>query len=184
MTSGQRSAPKSAALVGRSCSAAGTGLLFAQVAGHQFLHYDDNVYVTENPHVLRGISWSGLVWAFTSPDAWYGFPLDWLSHMLDVQLFGPSPGAHHLVNVLLHALNVVLLYRVLARMTALPGRSAIVAAILDPPAAEWRRWPGSPERRAALHAFGLPHALGLRQVCAAPEVRRRYVPSPWSSPRA
>ena len=79
--------------------AVGTALLYARVAGHQFLHYDDNVYVTENPHVLGGLSWSGVVWAFTSPEAWYGFPLDWLSHMLDVQLFGPSPGAHHLVNV-------------------------------------------------------------------------------------
>lgn len=108
---------------------AGTFLLFAQVANHQFLLYDDNVYVTQNPHVLAGLTWEGVVWAFTSPDAWYGYPLDWLSHMLDVQLFGARAGAHLLVNAGLHAANAVGWYLVLSRMTKMPLRSAVVAAL-------------------------------------------------------
>jgi tetratricopeptide (TPR) repeat protein len=107
----------------------GTFLLFSRVAGHAFLHYDDNVYVTENPRVLQGLSLGGVVWAFTDPDAWYGYPLSWLSHMLDVQLFGLRAGAHLLVNALLHAVNAVLVYRVLARLTGSSGRSAAVAVL-------------------------------------------------------
>ena len=156
--------------------AAGAGLLFSQVAGHEFLHYDDNVYVTENPHVLGGLSWRGIVWAFTSPDAWYGFPLDWLSHMLDVQLFGTSPGAHHLVNVLLHAVNVVLVYRVLARMTAMPGRSAIVAALfaVHPLHVEAVAWIS--ERKELLSTLlGLLTLWAYARYAQRPSVRR-YVP--------
>ena len=164
--------------------AVGTGLLFAQVAGHQFLHYDDNVYVTENPLVLGGVSWRGVVWAFTSPEAWYGFPLDWLSHMLDVQLFGPSPGAHHLVNVLIHALNVALVYGVLARMTAMPGRSAVVAAIfaVHPLNVEAVAWIS--ERKELLSTLlGLLTLWAYTRYAQRPSVRR-YVFAAWSSPRA
>ncbi len=120
--------------------------------------------------MLAGLSWRGVVWAFTSPDAWYGFPLDWLSHMLDVQLFGPSPGAHHLVNVLLHALNVALVYRVLARHDGdARAQRRRRGALRGPPAARGGGGLDLRAKGAALHASRPAHALGLRQVCAAPE---------------
>ncbi len=106
-----------------------TLLLFARAAGNEFVLYDDNIYVTENPPVQQGLTWSGVAWAFTTMHAGNWHPLTWLSHMLDVQLFGLAPGPHHLVNVLLHAANAVLLYLILLRMTGAPWRSAFVAAL-------------------------------------------------------
>jgi protein O-mannosyl-transferase len=103
--------------------------LYAQVARHGFLHYDDNLYVTENPRVLAGLSWGAVRWAFTTFQASNWHPLTWLSHLLDVQLFGPEPGAHHLVNAALHAVNAAVLLLVLTALTGAPGRSALVAAL-------------------------------------------------------
>jgi tetratricopeptide (TPR) repeat protein len=108
---------------------AGTLLLFSRVAGHQFLLYDDGQYVAENARVAAGLSWSNVAWALGTLHFSNWHPLTWLSHMLDVQLFGMSPGAHHLVNALLHALNAALLFLLLSRMTGAAGRSALVAAL-------------------------------------------------------
>jgi tetratricopeptide (TPR) repeat protein len=109
--------------------AAGAAVLYARVAHHPFIYFDDTRYLTENGAVQRGLTWDGVVWAFTTLHASNWHPLTWLSHMLDVQLFGMDAGAHHLVNVLLHAVNAALLFLVLGRMTGAPGRSAVVAAL-------------------------------------------------------
>jgi len=106
-----------------------TLLLYLQVAGQQFLYYDDNRYITENAMVREGLSWDGVRWAFTSFEVANWHPLTWLSHMLDVQLFGLNPGAHHLVNALIHAANAGLLFLVLSAMTGALLRSAVVAAL-------------------------------------------------------
>ena len=106
-----------------------TLLLYLQVAGFQFLYYDDNRYVTENAMVRGGLSWNGVRWAFTSFEVANWHPLAWLSHMLDVQLFGLNPGAPHLVNALVHAANTGLLFLLLSAMTGAPLRSAFVAAL-------------------------------------------------------
>ena len=103
--------------------------LYARVAGHPFLFFDDNQYVTENPVVRAGLTWQGVIWAFTSLQAFNWHPLTWLSHMLDVELFGLSPGPHHLVNAALHAGNAVLVFLVFRRMTGATWRSALVAAL-------------------------------------------------------
>jgi len=131
----------------------GTLLAYAQVGGHEFLYYDDNVYVTENPWVQGGLSWSGLKWAFTSMYAANWHPLTWLSHMLDVQLFGLSPGAHHLVNAGFHAASSVLLFLTLMRMTGALWQSAFVAALfaLHPLHVESVAWVA--ERKDILSAF-------------------------------
>ncbi len=94
-----------------------------------FLNYDDDEYVTANPHVLGGVTVRGVVWAFTAyhSDNWHS--LTWLSHALDCQLFGMNAGGHHAVNVLLHVANTVLLFLVLRRMTGATWRSACVAAL-------------------------------------------------------
>ena len=87
--------------------------VYWQVISHDFLNYDDNKYVVENSYVLRGLSWDGLVWAFSSVHASNWHPLTWLSHMLDIELFGLNPGWHHLVNVLFHIFSTLLLFYLL-----------------------------------------------------------------------
>ncbi|HEY1764360.1 MAG TPA: tetratricopeptide repeat protein [Opitutaceae bacterium] len=96
---------------------------------HSFITYDDPTYVTENPHVTTGITWANLKWAFQSTEASNWHPITWLSHMADCQVFGLRPWGHHLTNVLLHALNAVLLFDVLLLMTGALWRSLLVGAL-------------------------------------------------------
>src|SRR5262249_2053615 len=69
--------------------------IYWPVVGFEFVNYDDQIYVTENDHVLKGISWDNVRWAFTNLEAGFWHPLTWLSYMLDCQLFGPRPGWFH-----------------------------------------------------------------------------------------
>jgi len=94
-----------------------------------FINYDDDLYVTENVHVQSGLEWDTVQWAFTTNAASNWHPLTWLSHALDFQLFGLNPAGPHVVNLLLHTLNVLLLFWVLLRATGFAGRSAMVAAL-------------------------------------------------------
>ena len=95
----------------------GTLLLFSGVVNHEFLDCDDPDYVTQNRHVQAGLSLEGARWAFTSGEAANWHPLTWLSHMLDRQLFGAGPRGPHATNVVLHALNAVLAFLVLRKLT-------------------------------------------------------------------
>ena len=101
--------------------------VYGQVRSHDFVNYDDPRYVTQNPQVRGGLTWHGLVWAFTSAHDSNWIPLTWLSHMLDCQLFGLESGAHHFTNVALHMLSALLLFGLLRRMTGARWRSAFVA---------------------------------------------------------
>ncbi len=103
--------------------------VFGQVAGHDFVDLDDGEYVYTNPAVLRGLSTETVAWAFTTSHAANWHPLTWLSHALDVTLFGSWPGGHHLTSVALHAANAVLLFLVLHGMTGAFWRSALVGAL-------------------------------------------------------
>src|SRR5271166_7196148 len=96
-----------------------------------FINYDDDLYVTENVHVQSGLEWDTVQWAFTTYAASNWHPLTWLSHALDVQFFHLDPVGPHVVNLLLHMFNVVLLFWVLWRATGCPGRSAMVAALFS-----------------------------------------------------
>jgi tetratricopeptide (TPR) repeat protein len=109
--------------------AAITLAVYWQVRGFDFTNYDDRDFASRNPIVLRGLTWDGVKWALTTHHFDYWHPLAWLSHMLDVQLFGLNAGAHHLSSVFIHLLNVVLLYLTLWRMTGAWDRSAFVAAL-------------------------------------------------------
>ncbi len=135
--------------------AAATIAVFWQVSLHEFVNFDDPAYVTYNPMVQQGLTWSGVAWAFGNlhGDATYWHPMTWLSHMLDCQLFGLKPAGHHLSSVLLHALNVVLLFVVLRRMTGRRGPSAMVAALfaLHPLQVDSVAWIA--ERKNVLSAF-------------------------------
>jgi Flp pilus assembly protein TadD len=96
---------------------------------HDFVNYDDDVYVTENLHVQAGLSWENLKWAFCNPVSANWHPLTVLSHMMDCQLFGLKPWGHHLVNVLFHALNAALVFVLLKQLTGATWRSVVVAAL-------------------------------------------------------
>jgi tetratricopeptide (TPR) repeat protein len=108
---------------------AATLAVYGQVVRHDFVDFDDDQYVFENLQVRQGLSWEGVGWAFRTLWASNWHPLTWLSHMLDCELFGLEAGYHHLVNVLLHILNSLLLYVVLRGMTGAVWRSGMVAAL-------------------------------------------------------
>jgi len=95
----------------------------------EFVDYDDIDYISSNPHVVTGLTWDGIRWAFTAGYSANWHPLTWMSHMMDVQLFGMNAGLHHVVNLLLHVLSTLLLFGVLRRMTGAMGKSAFVAAL-------------------------------------------------------
>jgi protein O-mannosyl-transferase len=131
--------------------AAGTAVLYAPAVRNGFVNYDDPDYVTRNPNVLRGLTWQNVTWAFgTENPAANWHPLTWMSHMLDVTFYGSNPAGHHVTNVILHCLGVVLLFLFLERATAMPLRSAAVAALfaLHPLNVESVAWVA--ERKAVL----------------------------------
>jgi protein O-mannosyl-transferase len=109
--------------------AMGTLALYSRAAHAGFLRYDDDRYVVENPHVRSGVHWSTVTWAFTTFEQANWHPLTWLSHALDVQLFGLNPAAHHFINLLFHGASVVLLFLLLQWLTQYPWRSLAVAAL-------------------------------------------------------
>jgi tetratricopeptide (TPR) repeat protein len=106
-------------------------LVYAPVRDYPFINYDDNLYVTEASQVQQGLGWDSVVWAMTTMEAAFWHPLTSLSHILDYQLFGLNPTGHHLTNLLLHLVNVVLLFWVLHRMTGALWPSALVAALFS-----------------------------------------------------
>ncbi len=133
--------------------------VFLPVLGNEFVGYDDDLYITANPQVRAGLSPRGLRWAFTTTHTGYAHPLTWLSHMLDVELFGLRAGGHHLMSVVLHAAVAVLLLLLLIPATGAPGRSAAVALLfaIHPLHVESVAW--ASERKDVLSAFFAMAAL-------------------------
>ena len=106
----------------------GTVLLFFRTTDYGFTNYDDPTYVVDNAQVQAGFTRDSILWAFTAAEAnWH--PLTWCSHMLDWQLYGASAGGHHLTGVLWHALNAVLAFLLLRRLTGGFWMSAFAAAL-------------------------------------------------------
>jgi tetratricopeptide (TPR) repeat protein len=105
--------------------------LYWPATRHEFINYDDQLYVTDNTHVQAGLTWESVKWAFLNADSKFGYwhPLTLLSHMLDCQMYGLNPWGHHLTSILLHALNTVLVFLLLRRLTGAVWRSAAVAAL-------------------------------------------------------
>jgi len=106
-----------------------TLIAFEGVRHLDFVAYDDPKYVSANVHVLGGLTWANIRWAFTTVYGPYWHPLTLISHMADIELFGLWAGGHHLINGLLHVINTVLLFLLLRRLTSSHGRSAVVAAL-------------------------------------------------------
>jgi tetratricopeptide (TPR) repeat protein len=128
-------------------------LPYARISTLGFTNFDDPGYVTQNGHVRAGLTWDGIVWAFTSTEQSNWHPLTWISHMLDSRIYGLNPPGHHVTNLLFHVLSTLLLFGVLLRMTGAPGRSALVAALfaLHPLHVESVAWIA--ERKDVLSAF-------------------------------
>ncbi|MFZ2448392.1 MAG: tetratricopeptide repeat protein [Syntrophobacteraceae bacterium] len=133
--------------------AAITLLAHIEVFHCEFLDFDDRTYVTANASVLSGLSLKGLWWALTSYHATNWHPLTWLSHMLDIEIFGLNPAGHHAVNLLLHIANAILLFLLLDKMTGAVWKSACVAALfaIHPLHVESVAWVA--ERKDLLSAF-------------------------------
>jgi tetratricopeptide (TPR) repeat protein len=150
-----------------------TFAVFGQTLHDEFV-YDDNDYVYENPEVIRGLTLKGIVWAFSHVHSSNWHPLTWISHMLDCQLYGLSPGGHHLTNILLHTATAILLFLVLRRMTGAVWRSAFVAAVfaIHPLRVESVAWVA--ERKDVLSGVFFMLTIGAYV---------RYVRHPWSPAR-
>jgi len=133
--------------------AAATAAVYGRILNHEFVNYDDDVYVYENRQVRDGLTPEGVAWAFTTGRAGNWHPLTWLSHMLDIELFGLNPGGHHFTSVLIHTMNSLLLFLALKLMTGALWRSAVVAAFfaLHPLHVESVAWVS--ERKDVLSAF-------------------------------
>jgi tetratricopeptide (TPR) repeat protein len=146
--------------------------VYGQVLTHQFINYDDDNYLWNNPMVIGGLTLKGIGWAFTTFHMASWHPLTWLSHMLDCQVFGLNAGAHLLVNALIHSANASLLFLFLKRVTGATWRSAIVAALfaLHPLHVESVAW--AAERKDTLSTF-----FGL--LCLLAYVRYVEKPSGW-----
>ena len=109
-----------------------TGVTFAAfwpVIQNGFIGYDDFEYIIQNPHVATGLRWENIQWALTAFYSSNWHPLTWISHMLDVQIFGAKTGWHHFISLLMHAANSALLFVLLRRLTGALWRCAIVAAL-------------------------------------------------------
>ena len=111
------------------CIAICTVAVFARVGQFGFISLDDPDYVSDNLNVSGGVRVQSVIWAFAAAHFSNWHPLTWLSHMLDCDLFGLNPGAHHLVNVLLHAANAVLLFRLFSKITGRLWCSLVVALL-------------------------------------------------------
>ncbi len=170
-------------------------LPYLQALRHDFINYDDNLYVTENPHVLHGLNWKGIVWAFTTLKSGNWHPLTWLSHMLDVTMWDGWAGGHHLTSVLLHGVNTLLLFLIFCRMTDGPSSpraesvqvadrtssiwgSALVAALfaIHPLHVESVAWVA--ERKDVLSSFFGLLALGAYVAYTRQPSVRKYLVTP------
>jgi tetratricopeptide (TPR) repeat protein len=154
--------------------AAITFAVFGQTLTHEFVAFDDDDYVYNNPVVARGLTFNGILWAFGSIHACNWHPLTWLSHMLDCQLYGLNPAGHHLTNVLLHTATVITLFLVLRQMTGALWRSAFVAAVfaIHPLRVESVAWVA--ERKDVLSGLFFMLTIGAYV---------RYARLPWSPVR-
>ncbi len=149
------------------------GFLYAPVTEFGFVSMDDPYYIQRNTQVQEGLTWDGVVWAFTERRMSNWHPLTWISHMVDVELFGDDAGGHHAVNVAWHGLNAALLLWVLLRYTKALWRSVVAAALfaLHPLRVESVAW--ATERKDVLSAaLFLLTLLAYERYARGPSGRR------------
>ncbi|QTA81914.1 Tetratricopeptide repeat-containing protein [Desulfonema limicola] len=106
-------------------------LIYWQVNNFDYIKFDDSMYVTGNKHIVNGLSLDNIIWAFKigGEDKNYWHPLTWISHMIDIQMYGLNPGMHHRTNLLFHIFNTLLVFHVFRKMTGEILKSAFAAFI-------------------------------------------------------
>jgi hypothetical protein len=151
-----------------------TFLTFARIHRFDFIGFDDPLYVN-HPRVMQGLTAENVAWAMVAADASNWHPLTWLSHMLDVQLWGMNPSPPHLVNAVLHALNALLLFLVLERLTARRWLALIAAALfaVHPLRVESVAWVA--ERKDLLCALFSLLTIAAYAACAKRPSLPRYL---------
>jgi protein O-mannosyl-transferase len=151
-----------------------SALLYLPIIHHPFANIDDQGYVYENLHVQEGLTWDTIRWsAFSFEDSnWH--PLTWLSIALDCQLFGIDPAGHHAMNIVYHAIDVVVLFWVLLLATGWVGRSFMVAALfaVHPLNVESVAW--AAERKTLLSTLFFLLAIGAYRWYARQPSLVRY----------
>ena len=160
--------------------AVGTLALYNPVVRHGFINCDDDRYITQNPHIQAGLTWTTVEWAMTST-AQGGFwhPLTWISHALDYQLFRLNPAGHHFTSELIHTCNAVLLFLLLAYGTGRWGCSLMVAALfaVHPLNVESVSW--AAERKNVLSTLFFLAAIGAYGWYALAPNWKRYALVAW-----
>jgi protein O-mannosyl-transferase len=153
---------------------AATLAVYNPVNRNAFVNFDDDQYITHNPHIVAGLSWDTVKWAFSNYYEANWHPLTWLSHALDCQLFGLNPVGHHYMNVFLHAVNAMLLFWVLQSATGKTWPSWMVAALfaLHPVNVESVAW--ASERKNVLSMMFLLLALAAYGWYARRPAAGRY----------
>ena len=149
-----------------------TIISYSQIKNLNFINYDDNAYVVENSNIQQSITIKSLIWAFTTFHAANWHPVTWLSHMLDYFLYGLHPSGHHLTNLLLHLVNTILIFLILAKMTNALWQSAFVSAMfaLHPLHVESVIWVA--ERKDVLCTFfGLLTIIFYLRYIKAPNIK-------------
>ena len=171
---GRAEPPPRRLLIGLAAAlAVATLAVYARVAGFDFVAYDDRSYILETPQVRAGLSWPGVLWALSAFHLANWHPLTWMSHMLDVTLFGLAPGGHHVMNLLLHTATTCLLLLFLVWTTGRPWPSAFAAGLfaLHPLHVESVAWVA--ERKDVLSAFlGMATLIAYAHYVRAPSTRR------------
>jgi Flp pilus assembly protein TadD len=152
-----------------------TTAVYYPVRSYPFINYDDPDYVSANPHVLEGLTWESVEWAFTTGYSANWHPVTWLSHVLDCQFYGIDAGWHHVTSLALHIANACLLFLLLVRATGTLKRSAVAAAIfaLHPINVESVAWIA--ERKTVLSMFLCLVALGSYGFYLRQPSRKRYI---------
>ncbi len=165
-------------LTGVFCALLGvvTVVLYSRVLGNRFVVWDDHEYVTGNPHIRSGLSWSTFKWAFTTYTAANWHPLTWLSHALDCQLFALHPAGHHLDSVLIHAINVVLVFLLLVWTTKRIAPSLLVAALFSVHPLNVQSVAWVAERKNVLSTMFFLLAIGAYVRYAQKPDWQRYLP--------
>ena len=147
-----------------------------QVADYDFISFDDSDYITENHHIRAGLTLESIKWSLSATHSANWHPLTWLSHMLDIQLFGMNAGRHHLTNLIFHIANSLLLFLVLKRMTGAFWRSCLVAVLfaLHPLNVESVAWIS--ERKNVLSTFFWILTMGSYTLYVERPNVLRYIP--------
>jgi tetratricopeptide (TPR) repeat protein len=149
---------------------------YEPVRHNDFVRYDDYAYVSKNPHVNRGITPQSVTWAFTKAYLSNWYPLTWISHMLDFEIYGSNPAGHHFTSLLIHTAAALLLFLTLSSITSTlwPGAFAAAVFALHPLHVESVAW--AAERKDVLSGFfWILTILAYAHYAKLPNLRRYFL---------